>query len=712
MFISQFNPENLAKRNLPLFFSSIDYKELTSPVDVTRSLFSGAIISAIRPWPGSDSNKNFTFSLNSVCLPLGAADQDLDKELCRSLHNHIIAGILTSARLVVSGLVTQAFLDWCRGAASHDQSPVHTLEIVYELPLPSGKTYPFVLKASSLGSESPLDKPKNCSLDDNTVILGLSRQLALASSSGKLPFLTNYLEEYFNDEIYPVAEYAKQISDIDIFNEFQDVWRESVWSYLVKSLNAESGTKQGARNLQMSPEEHALYIKEVIANLRFSSLNPRPDYYDISEKQIEEFLQQYEAKLYGLHVSARKHRQNENADYSRTQRREQLGYNGSYYGFELPIEFQIMDMICDQKKKQEYKAETNQTETAIPENVGRSYDLNFPSIYKVREQLEAKAPKREVIIKVTNSVSGALYEKRGVENVKKIKLKLQDEAFTAADRTYKANQLNEKAHIFTQIKDPLTGLTINATFKGIAQPKIEGLLDFKWLIPTRSEIYRQALEHIDQTMEALTGESGSSIQQKGIKGRLQGWERVLRKSCEKIDLDQQLRSYNALREEIYNDYIPHILLREDLQVMNAYEIEIVDLKIAKFIYIIDADAKVKIARESFSNKGQVFRPTHSQLNNGRAVYGAGELIIGTHNEKLNSFVLWEKFNDSYNDGTPLALIELNNLTGHYRCIGNATLKYAGNVILPALEIQGINIEGVKVEDRLITGVRFSGVSFF
>lgn len=152
--------------------------------------------------------------------------------------------------------------------------------------------------------------------------------------------------------------------------------------------------------------------------------------------------------------------------------------------------------------------------------------------------------------------------------------------------------------------------------------------------------------------------------------------------------------------------------------ISYHSISVVDNRIAKFIYVITADGEMIIERERLStDRKRALRPTHSQLAGGQTVYAAGEIIVGTHHENLSNFFLWHQLDDRLrmNDGLPdsevrYELIEINNLSGHYLPPGSECLAYARTVITAALRKLGVGVDGVRVENRLLTGVQFSGVS--
>jgi len=85
----------------------------------------------------------------------------------------------------------------------------------------------------------------------------------------------------------------------------------------------------------------------------------------------------------------------------------------------------------------------------------------------------------------------------------------------------------------------------------------------------------------------------------------------------------------------------------------------------KFIYTVNADGDVPLCEELVRGNARI-RSTHSELNQGRNVYGAGELIF----EKKKG--RWKA-------------VELNNGSGHYRP-SRLTLPYAAYLIRKKIDL--------------------------
>jgi hypothetical protein len=107
--------------------------------------------------------------------------------------------------------------------------------------------------------------------------------------------------------------------------------------------------------------------------------------------------------------------------------------------------------------------------------------------------------------------------------------------------------------------------------------------------------------------------------------------------------------------------------------------ESIDQNIIKFIYAVKSDGEIVVGEEVI--RGEVSgRAAHSELGQGRNVYGAGELAF-TRDENGE----W-------------ALTEINNGSGHYRP-SVLTLPYVRNL----LTSRGIDTTRVELRDTLLRG---------
>ena len=107
--------------------------------------------------------------------------------------------------------------------------------------------------------------------------------------------------------------------------------------------------------------------------------------------------------------------------------------------------------------------------------------------------------------------------------------------------------------------------------------------------------------------------------------------------------------------------------------------ENIDQNIIKFIYAVDSSGEIIVGEEII--RGDVSgRAAHSELAQGRNVYGAGELAFTKDN-----------------DGQWI-LTEINNGSGHYRP-SVLTLSYVKNL----LKSKGIGTDRVELRDTLLRG---------
>ncbi|MBI5230036.1 MAG: hypothetical protein HY981_01925 [Candidatus Magasanikbacteria bacterium] len=143
----------------------------------------------------------------------------------------------------------------------------------------------------------------------------------------------------------------------------------------------------------------------------------------------------------------------------------------------------------------------------------------------------------------------------------------------------------------------------------------------------------------------------------------------------------------TIYKELSNLY-RHIVPEAEWKTFAKRETKKIDENIIKFIYAVTSDGKVIVQEEVI--RGDVSgRAAHSELAQGRNIYGAGELAF-------------EKKNGQW------MLTEINNGSGHYRPDAISNLDYVKNL----LHAQGMDVSQARLTDSILRGIKLKDVSAF
>ena len=694
-------------------------------------------------YPACAMDNTDTLRINAIHWPLGAAP-DYDRFLftmgnafaMRQSKNHCL-------RVEFLGLINEQFLSWVRGNNPLEQGPVSAVELVSLLPLPSGRMFPLILKGSNRSKLQPISDSNVYTTDEQEFIVALTRHIRIASVTGHLPIVTEYQKGYFPRNQQHLIGHPELITSEGLKNEFETAFFNSI-SRSIRDYSGITDCSQGSVPHEiLDYKEYSTYLKDIVQSVPHHPRNPRPSFYCLGSDEIEEFVNLYGPRLFEHHNYYQEHRRTEASCLERSIAREQLGYSGPLCGFELSIEIQVMDMIYDFKKnKNPITGTADRFDSYRHHRAGRSYDIEFPTVDQLASILNSSPIRRELVCRFFQSHGEEQRVVKGAGNVFKLFDSWSKDLFLRLDNIMLGIQHNDHSSFRIPFHRILEGSRDDALFINaltdwmsddhLLERLLDPYLDGSLQIPASKlpEINRQVVtafdKHLSKELSDLAIEEteisrinwgNKDSSGAGIVGRIKQWEKSIRSSTDSELKEKMLLGLFYAKHRLWFDLqcsmLPAVLLPDDTveTLMNANSSLILDRAITKFIYTINSEGEVYITHEHCDKKARVaIRPTHSQLNAGRAAYGAGELIFGSHNEQFQFTNDWIAFLRRGGHTGRMRLLEINNLTGHYLCNGDETLRYAARLILPSLEAQGVDVSHAYIEDRLKTGIMFSALS--
>jgi hypothetical protein len=514
-------------------------------------------------------------------------------------------GLIDGATIEIDGRLDPGFLKWAAGDYVSSFGEIPDIEILYSLPLPSGKEYRFVLK-SSRGQGLQFENENHLSPQDTRICKGVQKAILDGSIFGIIADLDP--SDFAGIESNHIKDPSK-ISDIGEYERYEEFRLQSIWTKLTVTHDQYIINKSN-KLTACSPLANPDNVERIIRNYQ-AYLQQNPTVAKIKQAYIlrDEQVSDAVAKAMSLIQMIQEFesgRQRSDTVWSSARHRTKLGYVGLQEGVALDLEHVIVDAIMETNRAGGQK--------------GRSYT-----------------------------------------DISRFK--------TAADLQNHLSTIKSKRYIEVKIYDPETGQT--STIK-----------------PTKGgekavyEVERGILKENLQRLEEAVREKNPL----GYKKRIQYYQSEIQKleaeKTEKLTTATQeankSKDFSTLKElsEEYNSRI--FGLKRELKEVYSEVIGqnpsddlgiritgIIDQEIVKFIYIVTADGTVVVDDEVV--RGEISgRASHSELAQGRNVYGAGELIYSKHNNNFDSFSEWNEWQAQRVNDLPWQLTEINNGSGHYR----------------------------------------------
>ena len=550
--------------------------------------------------------------------------------------------LVTGATVEIDGRVDPAFLNWASGNYVNGFGEIPDVEILYSLPLPSGKEHRFILK-SARKEGLRFQNENHLSDEDKKIIKGIQKSI----NDGSILNIISDLDAQDFEGIEP--EHVKNpslISDVNEFEKYENFRLESLWNKLRQkyndslindnnNLNAYS-LSANEENIEKMIRNYQAYLRQnpEIAKVKKSYLVEEEQIPSLVEKTMSlvECIREYETK-----------RQISEIKHDIRERRTEKGYNGLPEGVALDVDHIIIDAIQEINKKD---GKVKRSYNDISRFKTADELENYLETAKSKRYIEAKVydPKTEKISTIKSSRGG---DKAVLDLEKKI---LEDNIQRLEEEREKKNMgINKKIHLYQN---------------GIQKLESE-----------KNEKIEEAKKAKDyEALKTISGEYNSRIFE------------------EKQNLENEYKS--LIGENRYKQITSRIT-------------NIIDQDILKFIYVVNADESVIVDEEIV--RGEVSgRASHSELAQGRNVYGAGELIYSKHNCNFNSFEEWSKFRKEIEEKPTWKLTEINNGSGHYRP-SPETLTYVKNVLD---QNYNIDVSNARLVNTLVRGAQIKDMDVF
>lgn len=584
-------------------------------------------------------------------------------------------GIVEGATVEIKGRIDQNFLKWATGTSVAETGKIPDVEIIYTFDLPSGGEYRFVLKRSrknnglhfqnegrSTTPEATLkiikeDTPEqfeemvrkfgsesevlNKLSEDRKIINGLQRSILDRSI---IDILSSVDIENPPSELQPHLADPMTIKSADLFDQYEALRKESIYKKLLSKreiINVEN--KRSAYSefatreyVEKSLREYQSYLSQNPEMARIKKayvLNSEEDVQAVIGKVMSsiEKVRNFESQRMQLEEGSNSHVRG---------KRTAMGYSGQPEGVALDIEHFIIDAIQETNKK---KGQT-----------GRSYENQ--ERFKDVESLQQYLPdqdRRYLEIAIHDPMSGKTERNVDVSetHIKRTSVELLKENIKRAEE-----KVQQVTTLFTELDQK-------------SDKTVEELNEIKFLGARirAKEMQERNIEHVKQQIETLKSEKVKQV--KAEKNN----------ANKKIIASEYDDRIVQSMEELAGLYKKVLGSEKEWDKIAKRISERIDQNIVKFIYIVTSDGKIVVDEEII--RGDVSgRAAHSELAQGRNVYGAGELVF------------------SKNKNGQWMLSEINNGSGHYRP-SVLTLPYVKNL----LKSKNIDTNTVELKDTILRG---------
>lgn len=651
---------------------------------------------------------------------------------------------IAGATVEISGRVDQEFLQWVIGQRVGDTGAVPQVEILYSHSLPSGKEYRFVLKRAQNKEGLQFTNEERYDETDLKIVRAIQQSVA-DKRIIDLICQVHINEEDASEELKPFLDDPKNITDVAIFDEYEAL-RQAAITRELNEIYQESLVNRDNRKGALNPEfANPSFIRTLIEEYQdFLAQNPtiaaiksayvlKPDQRGLAAERTMLSVQkiaEFEQK-----------RQTSEEEQSRNEERKRMGYTGKTEGVALDIDHIIMDTVYtivkdgfEKKLAQKVVGE---------ENISLFFDPHPTKegalVYKFTSQAEFEhaltidpalknaydkmQPNRKSnLLKMIEDAIGRSYDRpERFHMVEQLPGMLEGQ-----DRRYQEIHINDpknKENPITRQTD-ITDAVIKRTEYLMLKENVKRAKEYA-ASSGRNDQDKKHIKNIESQLTVLNTESEAST--KALHKTTQEQSREMQTQITSLSQKRtRLEKAGAPEEEIAaitisidelnqkrlalfetqrllsaeNQHKEKILFEELEQLYKkiippkewkAFAQKIIkrtDQNVIKFIYAVNADGTVMVQEEII--RGDVTgRAAHSELAQGRNIYGAGELAF-------------EK------QGNTWVLTEINNGSGHYRPDAITTLPYVKNLIAQ----KGIDVSRAHLVNSIMRGTVLKDASAF
>lgn len=589
-------------------------------------------------------------------------------------------GKIAGATVEVTGRVDYDFLVWAVGAGIASEGAVPDVEILYNLTLPSGREFRFVLKKGTNGLKFENSR-SDYTVDDKIVIRGLAHALRDLSIIKILQDVNIPTE--VDHPLVTAAHIADppSIRDVEVYAAYHEMRTKNILELLEdKAIDPDEAEKIASYDERVTPE----FVMGILESLQ-ATLNANPELkasksaYVIGPEQYDEVVQAVMVEV-GKIKEYEASKLLDKAGKRAVQVREIKGYQGPKEGYALDVDHVLMDVM---------QRFTKTGEGQKP----RSYDDldRFINLTDLKAHLDdADRTYMEMIVHdaqsetdISTIVTGTRAVKKGAivaETRRNMALENLRRSETRLNRLLKRY---EKLHALKNRENRLDD-ELSAEYRALQSQLSKyhmggkaALKEAKDKLVELEAKKKAALAPLQATMKDIRqriATEGPEIK-KEVVGQL--------RSVSESFMPKIFEAKQAIADVYKTQIFP-----SEWSNYTQREVSFEDANFMKFIYIINAEGEVILEEERIRGAEDSSRAAHSELARGRNVYAAGELGF-----KKDENGKWE-------------LIVINNGSGHYRP-SQDTLPYAKNVIMEQLGLT--DDASVELRNCIFRGVDIDGL---
>ena len=592
-------------------------------------------------------------------------------------------GIVDGATVEIKGRIHPYILDWAAGRNIAEEGHAPDVEIIYSMDLPSGAEYRFVLNRSrrnnglnfqnegrSSTAEATLKRIKETDpnhyvelqerfgnddsileklVEDRQVINGIQRAVLDRSI---VDILSSVDIENPPEELVPYLENPMSIKVVGLFDKYESLRQKSIFKKLldkrtiINTENTQSAYSEFAthENIEHSVREYQDYLRQ---NPEMAKI--KKAYILDGEEAIKTAISKTEWEIGKIRDFELRRMQAESDPSNWTRRiRAEMGYVGRPEGVALDLEHIVIDAIQETNKRE------GQT--------GRSYanPERFKKVEQLGEYLEGQDRRYQEIavydpstdkIKRYTDINDGFIEKTEFdllkENIRRAEKHITDMETRLAELSQKAEPSQD---------EKLEARFITSRMRS-RQMKSRSIADMKARIETlRTEKTKVIRAEKDVAKKRQLASEYDNITKTILEGVANAYQEVVGGKLE----------WDKFAERVT---------------------ERVDQNLIKFAYVATSDGEIIADEEVIRGGTTTGRAAHSELAQGRNVYGAGEIVFS-----------------KTSDGN-WVLTEINNGSGHYRPSASV-LPYVKNLIAS----KGVDTTFVQTKDALMRGTPLMDVT--
>lgn len=568
-------------------------------------------------------------------------------------------GTINGATVEINGRVSPEFVQWLTGKVVGDPVAAPDVEVLYTIDLPSGADYTFILKrAANNNGLRFTNADRSYTTEDRRIISGIYKAIQ-DRSIGTLISGTNI--ESPPAELAPYVQDPVQLTDLRLFKQYDRLRMESTWAKLREKAESDRVNEANPRNAtteyntrQYIDEATRWYQDHLKQNPQ--TAKAKQSYVIKSEEAIQSVVDRAYERAQKIKEFEMTRATSPEESAARAQRSE-LGYAGLPEGYALDMEHIIMDATQEQNKGGNRR--------------GRTYDQpeRFIGVEQVLEYLnrEGGQDRRSVDTLTYDPLSGKADVSSNVtdQHVEKTRSTLELENLSRARERIEANERRYEELRANQNRTDAENDELRALIPRHAGYSVQ-----------RSAIARveRQIADLTQQRKASSEAIGKNLKSLAAEDRQAVIDEMKRKAAE---FDERIAT---ARRELQRRYT-EILGGESEWNKLAKRLSIQEQNIIKFMYVVKADGSIPLTEEIIRGEA-AGRAAHSELAEGRNVYGAGELVF----QKDSATGKW-------------VLTEINNASGHYRPPGADTLVYVRNLV----QRSGVDTSRAILNDALQRG---------